>query len=77
MRKFTCLTDEKAPETKWFPSTCGASGRQIGHSLVAAETTSIWLCQMYQPYKYTLFSLFLAYSCGFKRHNDPLYGSVT
>jgi len=83
MSQFVCITGARAKETKWFSSSWNALGGQIGHILQDAKTAAICfvkgLNRVTNTHRVTntLFTLFLAYFCGFKRHYDPIYEFMT
>jgi len=77
MSQFVCITGARAPETKWFSSFCNALGLAIGHILKDAETAAICCVKGLNRGSDPLFTLFLAYYCGFKRHYDPAYEFMT
>jgi len=85
MSQFVCITGASLPETAlsrlaptgWFSKTCNALGGQIGHIPKDAETAAICCVKGINRVTNPLFTLFLAYFCGFKRHYDPVYGSMT
>ena len=77
MSKFVRLTDARAKETKWFSSSWNALGEQIGHIPKDAKTAAICRVKRLNRVSDPLFTLFLAYYCGFKRHYDPVYEFMT
>ena len=85
MSQFVRITGANMRETPilrlapagWFSNACNASGGQIGHIPLDAETASIRRAEKVSRVYIHAFALFLAYSCGFKRVFDPVYESVT
>jgi len=77
MSQFVRLTGARLPETKWFSKDCNALGGQIGHILKDAETAAICFVKGLNRVSNPLFTLFLAYFCGFKRHYDPAHELMT
>ncbi len=77
MSQFVRITGARTQETKWFSRPCNALGGQIGHILKDAETAAICFVKVLNRVTNPLFTLFLAYFCGFKRHYDPVYEFMT
>ncbi len=74
MSQFVCIIGARLPETKWFSKACNVLGGQIGHIPKDAETAAICFVKWLNRVTDTLFTLFLAYFCGFKRHMTLFMG---
>ncbi len=77
MSQFVCITGASLKETKWFSKACNALGGQIGHIPKDAKTAAICFVKVLNRVTNPLFTLFLAYFCGFKRHYDPINEFMT
>jgi len=77
MSQFVCIIGARVQETRWFSRPRNALGEQIGRILKDAKTAAICCVKGLNRVSNPLFTLFLAYFCGFKRHYDPVYEFMT